>query len=329
MHVRRGLPPDGERQYIRQPERGNCMKVFISSTYQDLKAHRGVLIETLRKMGDDINVVAMEDFGGDPRSPYEVCQDKVRGVDVYVGIFGWRCGSPEKLSQLSMIEIEYRTALGTAIPTYLYLISEEQLVLPSAVETGSGARRLDRLKKELLSRHVVQRFTTPEDLSRLVVADLAKPLRSEVKVVLAPPSGPVGPEVNPGHPFALSHRWNPVPQGDIYRAELFVDVHEDDSLKRRRLLGSVNRVVYQLHNSFVVPVVVMQNSDECFVIDLSVWGDFWARATLYFSNEKRAPIQLLRYVNVAVPRELDDASLVSMSDGLHGDPDPVARRRSG
>jgi hypothetical protein len=53
------------------------MKVFLSSSYEDLKAYRDVLLDTLQKMGDHLQVVAMEHFGADPRPALEVCQDKV------------------------------------------------------------------------------------------------------------------------------------------------------------------------------------------------------------------------------------------------------------
>src|SRR5215203_1311373 len=142
------------------------MKAFLSSTYEDLKVHRAVLLDTLHKMGDHLRVIAMEHFGADPRPPLLLCQEKVSECDAYVGIFGWRYGSIDQGSRFSMTEIEYRTALAKNIPAFLYLMSEAQAVPPSAIDTGAGASKLRKFKQEITGRHVVQKFTTPEDLSR-------------------------------------------------------------------------------------------------------------------------------------------------------------------
>ena len=101
------------------------MKVFLSSTFADLDRHREVLIDTLMRMSPDVEVLSMEHFGSRPSPPVELSVSKVRQADVYVGIFGWRYGTVDKQSNMSITEVEYRTALATGIPVLLYFASEE------------------------------------------------------------------------------------------------------------------------------------------------------------------------------------------------------------
>lgn len=291
------------------------MKVFLSSSYEDLKAYRSVLLDTLQKMGDYLQIVAMEHFGADPRPALEVCQDKVAECDAYIGIFGWRYGSIDQTSRLSMTEIEYRTALARNIPTFLYLLSEDQAVPPATIDTGVGASKLRRLKREIAGRHVFQKFTTPEDLSRLVAADLGRHLRAEVQhKEPVDISGPVGPEVNSSHPYMLCHVNQPSDrfpgffgygrERTYHHIRLYIDLYTEEIGDRKELLQAVDRVVYQLHETFLIPVVPMQNWEECFVFDCWGWGEFWVRATIQFRDKASPPYHLTRFINLDVPDEL-------------------------
>ena len=276
------------------------MRAFLSSTFSDLKQHRRMLIETLQRVGD-IDVLTMEHFGSNPQSPIEMCRNKVCESDVYVGFFGWKYGSLVPSSRYSMTEFEYRTAITEYIPTYLYLLSPDVAITPDQIERGAGGRRLERLKKEMQVRHTVQDFTTPEDLSRLVVADLSRHKRSTKQ---RPPSpvveGPVGYEVNPNHPYSLVHVCRAHTK-EYALATLYIDVFGSSTEAKLELLQSVDRVVYQLHKSFALPYVAMQNWYESFSLELHVWGGFWARATIYFKDGKRPPVHLDRHLNLAPP----------------------------
>ncbi|ACK71015.1 putative signal transduction protein with NACHT domain [Gloeothece citriformis PCC 7424] len=66
-------------------------KVYISSTYGDLKEYREAVYKTLRRMGHD--AFAMEDYvatGTYP--PLDKCLKDVRECDWYVGLFALRYG---------------------------------------------------------------------------------------------------------------------------------------------------------------------------------------------------------------------------------------------
>lgn len=273
--------------------------LFLSSTYNDLAAHRSLLIDTFQRIEPPIGLSAMEFFGADERSAIKLCQEKVTQCDFYVGLFGWRYGYVDKLTRMSITEVEYRTALAKDIPTLLYLLSEKYAVLPSGVDSGQKGAAIRRLRNEVQERHVVQFFTSPEDLSRRVATDLGNRLRDRSRI-RPKPLGPVGPEINLEHPFMLCHVATPSRNPAYSNFTLYIDVYENSVRARKEMLKSINRVVYQLHKSFSTPIVAMQNWRDHFRLDGRVWGEFWVQATVFF-NDSREPVILRRYLNLELP----------------------------
>src|SRR5262249_10796769 len=66
------------------------MKVYVSSTYQDLVDYRAAGDRTLRRMGHD--VIGMEQYVAEGSKPVDRCKADVRAADVYVIIVAWRYG---------------------------------------------------------------------------------------------------------------------------------------------------------------------------------------------------------------------------------------------
>ena len=281
------------------------MRVFLSSTYSDLRQHREVLMDTLRRMGEGIDLLAMEYFGSDPRNAIQLSTQKVSEADLYVGVFGLRYGAIDKPSKMSITEVEYRTALAKRLPVLLYLTSEEYPVDPRTVDTGRSASKIRKLRKEIEEHHVTQRFSTPEDLGRRVAADLARllrnsPLKSKPKQEAL--EGPVGPEINPSHPYLLSHVEKPSAIEGFYNVKLYVDLYLTDVTEStyERYLKRIDRVVYQLHESFIVPVIPMQNWKENFLLEMHIMGGFWVRATIWFKDKNKDPVMLDRFINLGL-----------------------------
>jgi hypothetical protein len=65
-------------------------KVYLSSTYSDLKEHREAVYRTLRQMGHD--VIAMGDYVATDQRPQDKCLADVASCALYLGIFAWRYG---------------------------------------------------------------------------------------------------------------------------------------------------------------------------------------------------------------------------------------------
>ena len=109
--------------------------------------------------------------------------------------------------------------------------------------------------------------------------------------------------INPNHPYCFVHTVRPSKQksanGLQYQnLRLFIDIYSDDVAERKKHLQAIDRVVYQTHESYPVPVMVQQNWRDCFRLDLKNWGVFWVQATLIFKDESKPPIQLIRLLSL-------------------------------
>lgn len=146
---------------------------FVSSTFVDLKTHRRLVCDALKKL--EHHSEAMEFFGALPDTPKEECLQLVRTAGAYIGIFAMRYGSIDAESGKSLTELEYDEAQLMRLPSLIYLIDEgSHAVLPKHVDTGSTAERLRDLKQRLKESHVVGFFTSPEDLAAKVTQDLMR-----------------------------------------------------------------------------------------------------------------------------------------------------------
>ena len=98
------------------------MKVYISSTYQDLVDHRAAVDRTLRRMGHD--VIGMEQYVAEGSKPVDRCQADVRLADVYVIIVAWRHGYVPAAETRSITEIELAEAQDAGKPVLAFLLDQ-------------------------------------------------------------------------------------------------------------------------------------------------------------------------------------------------------------
>src|SRR5262249_10298128 len=117
------------------------MKIYVSSTYQDLVEHRVVADRTLRRMGHD--VIGMEQYVAEGNKPLARCLAAVAAADLYVGILAWRYGYVPKDQPtpggLSITELEYQGAVQAGKPVLAFLLDPDAPWPPSRVDAmGSG-----------------------------------------------------------------------------------------------------------------------------------------------------------------------------------------------
>ena len=150
-------------------------KIYLSSTFVDLKAHREAVYRQLRRMQHD--VIAMEDYVARDDRPAAQCLRDVARSDLYVGLFAWRYGfvpSQDNTSGLSITEMEYRQAEAKSVPRLVFLLDDSALwsplLLDSQTGDGEGGRRIRDLRRELSQERLASFFTSPEDLSAKVAA---------------------------------------------------------------------------------------------------------------------------------------------------------------
>ena len=159
-------------------------RIYLSSTFQDLKDHREEVARSLRQLRHE--VVGMEEYVADGSRPLAKCLRDIAGepaqnlppCDLYVGIFAKRYGyvpneaaNPEKWS---ITEAEYRTALGAlgADRCLIFLLDPktpwaEEFMDVATGENGAGAK-IKALREELGRAHTVSFFKGPTDLAGVV-----------------------------------------------------------------------------------------------------------------------------------------------------------------
>ncbi len=117
----------------------------------------------------------MEFFGALPDTPKEECLRLVRSANAYVGFFGMRYGQVDEGTGKSLTQLEYEEAQAIRLPSLIYMMDENvHPVLPKHVDTGTAAEKLRELKERLKQRHVVNFFSSPEDLASRVTQDLVR-----------------------------------------------------------------------------------------------------------------------------------------------------------
>jgi hypothetical protein len=162
---------------VRRARASDEMRVFLSSTYEDLAEHRRTVTASFDMSGIQYN--AMEHFGSVPHPPICTCLTAVRKSNVFVGILGVRYGGHPSGGVQSYTEREYREARRRRIPAFMFLIDERNAAVPPhhfVHETPDQQQRLQRLKEFVRRNHTITYFRTPDDLARLILASLIKEL---------------------------------------------------------------------------------------------------------------------------------------------------------
>ena len=148
-------------------------RIYISSTYGDLKEHREKVYRVLRQLGHD--AVAMEDYVAADQRPLAKCLADVAACDVYVGVFAHRYGYvpvEDNPDRRSITELEYRHAAALGIPSLIFLLDLAVAWPPRWMDafTGEGDRgaRIRSLREELGRERLVSFFSTADELAQLV-----------------------------------------------------------------------------------------------------------------------------------------------------------------
>lgn len=175
--------------------------IYLSSTYNDLKAYREEVYRALRKSGHDVR--AMEDYVATDQRPTDKCLKDVDRADIYVGLFAFRYGyipPPEHNNPQgrSITEMEFRHAKAGNKPCLIFVMEEgKQEDWPEKfTDARTGAdkgKRIEMLRADLCTQQTVSFFSTPEKLATEVLAallsnDTTKGLISGVSDHDLPPS---------------------------------------------------------------------------------------------------------------------------------------------
>jgi len=139
------------------------IRVFVSSTWLDLKPEREAVEAALQRMRET-KYIGMEYFGSRDESSIVASLDEVDLSQLYIGIFGGRYGS-------GITEQEYCKAYDQGVKCLIYFKNED-CVPPDCFEADTkNVAKLQMLKKKLM-RHTITQFSNPDDLAAKVTADI-------------------------------------------------------------------------------------------------------------------------------------------------------------
>lgn len=162
------------------------LRIFLSSTAEDLTAHRQAVSETIDHFGQ--LAIRMEAFGARPGDPLSVCRKLVRNSDAVVVMVAHRYGwIPTKAEggdgKRSITWHEVEAACQAQKPIFAYLVDvtfpwtkareQDRLLAPEADphEVLAAVQALQEFKL-VLSGSVRETFRGPDDLAKKVSRDL-------------------------------------------------------------------------------------------------------------------------------------------------------------
>lgn len=141
-------------------------KAFVSSTYEDLKAHRAYVIRELRHCG--VQVDPMEDWDASPELPKVFSTSRIEGCDLFVLLIGTRLGHVPagETRSITQLECEQAQRLRIDILPFMFVqysarddTSDTPYLLPEAL----GDPSLQQWRKEISERYGVGVFGPPPE----------------------------------------------------------------------------------------------------------------------------------------------------------------------
>ena len=123
-------------------------------------------------------IVDMADFPAADQVSAELCAERVRGCNIYVGVLGTRYGSPVRDEpDVSYTELEFRTATEAGLPRLVFLLdtraADVGIPVSKLMDVEFGARQ-EVFRRRVLDNSglVAQLFSDPGTLGQLVERSL-------------------------------------------------------------------------------------------------------------------------------------------------------------
>jgi hypothetical protein len=134
-----------------------AVKVFVSSTYVDLKDHRQRVIAQLRRAG--YHVDPMEDWTSDANEPRQFSLDRLDGCQVCVLLVGFRRGFIPPGHTRSITQMEYDHAIAHGVAVLPFLLDGGVTGWPELFDDRTHDPLLKEWRESLSLHHGVERFT--------------------------------------------------------------------------------------------------------------------------------------------------------------------------
>lgn len=134
--------------------------------------------------------VDMEYFTAREGKPADYCREQVRSADIYVGIIGFRYGSPVRdLPDLSYTELEFEEAGKARLERLVFLLDDDQdLGLPAVAIRDVHTERQEAFRRHLRDSGItVHKVHHPHHLSALLLQALQQQPCGTAAAIATPP----------------------------------------------------------------------------------------------------------------------------------------------
>ena len=145
-------------------------QIFVSSTYEDLKTERDIVVKAVLEMG---NIpVGMEMFSAGDEQQWELIKRQIDDCDYYVVILAHRYGSMD--GAVGYTEKEYDYAVQTGVPALAFVIHDDARWAKSKMDTDVAKQVALAGFKEKVKKKMVDFWKSSEDLHAKVAIALSK-----------------------------------------------------------------------------------------------------------------------------------------------------------
>ena len=196
------------------------MKIFISSTFEDLQEYRRHTINYLKDLTSDKTgaMGAMEYFAASEDTSKEVCLAELETSDLMIGIYGSRFGWEEADTGRSMTEIEFDRAIELNIPVLGFVTyqdkedKQKRFIKEKVFAKGKNCARFSSLKDyaDVLHKSLKEYFADMEGYSYSSIWDDIMLLRQIIEEDIVAGSLRMQIYEDGGESNALEQLWNSV-----------------------------------------------------------------------------------------------------------------------
>lgn len=154
-------------------------QVFVSSTYEDLRAERQEVMQALLEL--DCIPSGMELFPAANEDQWTLIKGVIDDCDYYLVVIGGRYGSVGR-NGLSYTQMEYEYAVANGKPVIAFLHKDtESLAANRCEKTQEGREKLDKFRK-LAQEKMCRFWTSPADLGSVVSRSLIRLIKDHPAV---------------------------------------------------------------------------------------------------------------------------------------------------
>lgn len=166
-------------------------QIFVSSTFEDLREERELVIKAILEMGHI--PVGMEMFSAGDEEQWKLIQRQIDDCDYYIVIAAHRYGSLD--GKISYTEKEYDYAFSKGIPTLGFIILDSvEWPLNKSDQDADKKKKLDNFKNKIRKK-LVSFWINKEDLYGKVSIALMKQFTTNPGIGWIKANEMVGPEV--------------------------------------------------------------------------------------------------------------------------------------